>query len=379
MLESELGALFSEIAESEPAMSRVDPQLAHRKGRNRLRRRLAGAAGTPVMAAAVAVVVALTVGAAPPSPAAHPAARPGAPREFGPLDPYLSFGWLPAGLKLVDGDILPQVVAIDGARKIFARSDDWEVSAYAAGKCHLTAQAKGLKCTTEAYGLTAKFDGHAPAVQGHPAHWSGDFLIWQYAPGGWALLTAPFPNVPYKGPKRTPALVRKALRIADNVRYGAATAPLEFPLQLTSLPSQWKLSSVFYQPNAGVLQAIRFALTTGTPDLGADGGLEYQKGMPDFGIQPATPHGSCYRYPKRKNESDKSKVETIHGHLVVVTNFPRPGFPGQSLCTAHAVGLSFYINAQGKKHPVMDLATLFRDHLRILGANPAKWTTQPIR
>jgi hypothetical protein len=360
-------------------MSPTDPRPAYRGGRARLRRRLARVPGTPALAAAIAVVAALTVGAAPITSAAQAATGPTAPGTFGPTDPFLSFGWLPAGLKLVDGDILPQVVAIDGARKMFAGRDDWEVSAYAAGQCHLTAQDKGLKCTSAAYGLNAKFDGRAPDVAGHRAHWSGYWLIWQYAPGGWAFLTAPFPAVPYKGPKRTPKLVRQAVKIATNVHYGAATPTLKFPLQLTGLPSQWQVSSVFYQPAAGVFEATRLALTTGKPDLGADGGLEYQSGIPYFGIQNATPHGSCYRYKKRKNFSDKSKVLTIHGHRVVVTNFPRPRFPGQGLCTAHAVGLSFYINQQGKKHPPMGLVSLFRDHLRILGADPAKWTAQPIK
>ncbi len=376
MIESQLGALFIGIADGEPAMSRVDTQLAHRRGRARLRRRRAGLAGTPVLAAAVAVIVALTAGATPSRPAPSPATGPAAPREFNPLVPYLSFGWLPPGIKLVDGDILRQVVSLDGARKIFD-TRDWGLSVYAAGQCHLTTQARSLKCAPAAYGLTLKIVGRAPAVRGHRAFWAGYALIWEYARGGWAMLNAPFPNIPYKGPKRVPSIERQAVKIANNVRYGAATPPLEFPVQLTGLPSQWQVSSVFYVPNAGVLQASRFALTSGTPDPGADGGLEYQKNLPNFGnIAAATPRGSCYRYKYRKNFSDKSKVETINGHLVVVTDLPRTTF-SQMLCTAHADGLSFYINQDGK-HPPMDLVTLFRDHLRVLGANPAKWTTKPI-
>jgi hypothetical protein len=374
MLESELGALFNEIAESEPAMSRIDPQLAHRRGRSRLRRRVAGMAGTPVLAAAVAVVVALTVGAAP-APAARPAAGPSAPSSFSVLDPYLSFGWLPAGLKLTDGDILPQIVAIDGGRKLFGRPN-WDVSAYAAGECHLTAQAKGLKCTSAAYGgLTAKFDGRAPDVAGHPAHWSGAYLIWQYAPGGWAFLTAPFPEVPRKGAKRTPALKRTAVKIASNVRFGRATTPLLFPLQLTGLPSTWQVSSVFYVPKAGVLTPLRFALNTGKSDPGADGGLEYQKGLPYLDFDALK---SCPRYTFRKGFSDKSKVRIVNGHRVVLTTLPRGSNDySQVLCAAHAGGLSLYLTVQGQ-HPPMTPLTLFRDHLRLLGADPAEWTPKPI-
>ena len=281
MIESQLAALFTRMADGEPAASRVDTQLAHRRGRARLRWRRAGLAGTPVLAAAVAVIMALTVGAAPSRPAPRPATGPAAPREFNPLVPYLSFGWLPPGIKLVDGDILRQVVSLDGARKIFD-TRDWGLSVYAAGQCHLTAQARSLKCASAAYGLTSKIDDRAPVVRGHRAFWSGYYMIWQYARGGWALLSAPFPNVPYKGPKRVPSIERQAVKIANNVRYGAATPPLVFPFQLTGLPSNWQVSSVFYVPNAGVLQASRWALSSSKPDPGADGGLEYQKNLPYF-------------------------------------------------------------------------------------------------
>ena len=29
-------------------------------------------------------------------------------------------------------------------------------------------------------------------------------------------------------------------------------------------------------------------------------------------------------------------------------------------------------------HPAMSVTSLFRDHLRLLGTNPADWTTEPI-
>src|SRR5215470_14292146 len=97
----QLDALFNEIAEREPAMSRIDPPRASRRGRARLRRPWAGLAGTPVLAVAAAAAVALTAGAAPAQAAARPATAPAAPSQFNPLKAYLSFGWLPPGLKLV--------------------------------------------------------------------------------------------------------------------------------------------------------------------------------------------------------------------------------------------------------------------------------------
>jgi hypothetical protein len=39
--------------------------------------------------------------------------------------------------------------------------------------------------------------------------------------------------------------------------------------------------------------------------------------------------------------------------------------------------LSVFISESGK-HPTLSPVALFKDHLRLLGANPANWTKQPI-
>jgi hypothetical protein len=46
------------------------------------------------------------------------------------------------------------------------------------------------------------------------------------------------------------------------------------------------------------------------------------------------------------------------------------------VCAAHADGLSVDIEEFGP-HPSIGVASLFR-HLRLLGANPANWTSNPI-
>jgi hypothetical protein len=378
MIESQVRALFAETADGEPVLSRVDAPLAHRRGRARLRWRRACVAGTSVLAAAA--VVALAVGAGPVRPGAGPpAAGPAAPRQFNPLVPYLSFGWLPAGNKLVAGGTRPKVAYLTAGRTPDARST-WDLVVYAAGQCHLTGPAGELKCSTpDLEGLTARITGRAPAVRGHRAFWAGPYLVWQYARGGWAGLSLPFP---YDSPKlsnaaKREAAKRDAVKIADHVRYGAATPPLVFSVQLTRLPSQWRVSSVYYLPDAGVLRASRFALGTGNPDLGADGGLEYQTNLPYLMIDPASRKGYCYRAPNRKNSSERSTSETINGHRVVVTHQVLGTLPRQDLCAAHADGLALYISQFGA-HPPINLASLFRDHLRLLGTNPANWTSKPI-
>jgi hypothetical protein len=354
-------------------MSRIDPRRAYRRGRAGLRRCWAGLAGTPVLAVAAAAAVALPAGAAPSQAAARPAAAPAAPSQFSPLHPYLSFGWLPPGLKLVYGDITPHLEAIGGGHTLFG-SDGWTVNAYSAGQCHLAAQAKSLTCAPKLGGITETIDGDAPAVDGHHAYWSGSFLIWQYAPGGWATLTVPFPNGSSKGPHRAPALVRRAVKIASNVRYGKTTPPLMWPLRLPGLPSKWRVSSVLYVPKAGVLTPRRFALTSGKPEPVADGGVVYQDGLPTYDLNSFT---SCIKYKKVKDFSDKSKVKTVNGHRVVLNTLPRPHNYVQTLCAAHADGIALNIRVEEKNPPKTPLA-LFRDHLKLLGSDPARWTRHPI-
>jgi hypothetical protein len=71
-------------------------------------------------------------------------------------------------------------------------------------------------------------------------------------------------------------------------------------------------------------------------------------------------------------------VETINGYRVVLTQrFPGTTLTSQNLCAAHAGGLALFISQFGA-HPPISLASLFRDHLRLLGTNPANWTSKPI-
>ncbi len=392
MSEPQIRALFTEIADREPARSQVDIQLARRRGRARLRRRRASVAGISALATAAVVVLAMGVGPVRLG-SGPPAGRPAAPRQFNPLVPYLSFGWLPPGNRLTAGDARPEVVALVAGRNPNA-PNPWNLIVYAAGQCHLTRPAGELKCSTAALeGFNAQISGRAPAVQGHRAFWAGpapipglppalqrrrarasrgkadSYLVWQYARGGWAGLVLPTANATKLTAAQREAYKQDAVKIANHVRYGAVTPPLVFPAQLTGLPSRWQVGSVYYQPDGRLLRASRFALTTGTPDLGADGGMEFQTNLPYFGvIDPAT----FYR-----NFCPTSGSEIINGYRVVVTNQVAGTLPSETLCAANADGLALNINQQGA-HPPISVARLFRDHLRLLGTNPANWTTKPI-
>jgi hypothetical protein len=331
-----------------------------------------------VLAAGTVVAVVVTVGLAPAHTRPGTAATgngPAAPRQFNPLVPYISFGWLPAGKSLVMGGVRRTVVSIEAGSKPYS-AHGWDLNVYAAGQCHFTPAAKTLKCGT-APAEGPNIVGRAPAVRGHRAWWAGPSrnwwasagLVWQYARNGWAWLF--LPNMYRYSPQQIKAVKRNAVKIAGHVRYGAPTLPLVFPAQLTHLPHIWRVSSVVYLRDGRVLRARSYALAASSPSLGADGGLDYQSGLPYFTIDPASRKNPCYRHP------GESVSEIINGFRVVVTHSTAGATPRQDLCAAHADGLTLFVSELGS-HPAIGVASLFRSHLRLLGGNPAHWTQKPI-
>jgi hypothetical protein len=395
MIESQVRALFTAIASSEPGTSQVNTQLAHRRGRARLRWRRAGVAGAPIAAAVAVAAVVLAVGAAAPHRPAGPVSTgPSAPRQFNVLAPYLSFGWLPPGISMVQGGTGRQMVWQTAGHTLapgldWSPATQWSVNVDAAGKCHLTNAPSGthtsstaprpgpsvppgtreLTCSTPAQkGNPIAITGRAPAVGGHRAFWGGahTYLVWQYARNGWAEMSLPFI---LNNPAKRAAAQRDAVKIASQIRYGAATPPLLFPVQLTNLPSRWRVSSVTYQPYGKALRARSFSLGAGPPDLGFDGGLQYETGLPYFIIDRATRRtNGCYADPHH------STKEVINGYRVVVTDDRIPG--RHDLCAGDAHGLSLYISLFGA-HPAISVADMFGHHMRLLGRNPANWTSKP--
>jgi hypothetical protein len=169
-------------------------------------------------------------------------------------------------------------------------------------------------------------------------------------------------------------LAGQALKIARHVRYDVPT-PLVFLARFSGLPRQWQVHNVsFYVPDGGLLRADQYMLTTGSsrfhPRVGDTGiwtDAAYISVSPALRKSTCTPHD-----PATKNTS-----EIINGYRVVLKRFRIGGVPVQELCGAHAGGLALDIQVFGA-HPSIDVASLFRDHMRLLGTNPANWTTKPI-
>jgi hypothetical protein len=249
----------------------------------------------------------------------------------------------------------------------------WDASVYAQGRCHLTSHASNLSCPGPALtGVTVRLSGPAPAVGGHRAFWARAGLVWQYARGGWALLDAPVPSNTTL--RHDPRLRPLAIRVARHLRVGAATPHLVFPAQFSRLNSQWRVGETHYFAEAGALQAQDYTLLSGTshflPHVG-DTGI-WTNGAYVLGHK-APGNGTCAPHdPSTRNHS-----EIINGFRVVVKHGAIGGVTEQELCSAHADGLWFDIQAFGS-HPPIGVATLFRHHVRLLGPNSAKWTENPI-
>jgi hypothetical protein len=379
MIESQVRALFNQLAEGETGPPRVDTQLLLRRGRARLRWRRACVAGAPVLAAATtaAVVLVMAVGPFRVGPGAVAAGGgPAAPRQFDPVIPSVSFGWLPAGESLYSGETRPtQAFLAAGPRGSLPQ---WGLNVYARAQCRFAPSPGALQCPYQGLDATAaqfKSTGRAPAVDGHRAFWARASLVWQYARDGWAALTWPGSAPGVRTPRQvTVTTQREAIKIAGHVRFGAATTPLLFPAQLSGLAARWQISDVYYEPYARVLRAESYMLTTPTSRyLRHVGDLGVWTNAPYIEIHPAPRSGTCTPHdPASKNTS-----ETINGYRVVVKRMPIGGVPQQELCAAHAGGFWLSIIEFGA-HPSIEAASLFRHHMRLLGINPANWTSHPL-
>ena len=196
MNEDTVRTLLADVAGAPEPSSRISIEAARKTGRRRQR---AARAICSVAVAVVAVGGALTVphlrlAAAPASaggpsagtrPAtqvgsaapAHPAAP--APQRFNPLRLSANFGWLPSfwGEEGASVTVTPTftVVNLVHGQTLKVSPRGWYPD-------------PTLYASTRGTFPRAATDPKAPAVNGQPAYWDGDGLMWQYAPGAWAYL-----------------------------------------------------------------------------------------------------------------------------------------------------------------------------------------------
>ncbi len=366
MLERALTELFDTQAAEEPPPIRASIPDAVRIGRKTGRRRLAIAFGTPLVAAVAVLAIAAATVLSHPSPSqpvqhSKPShSLPLAPAHFNPLVPYVSFGWLPLGAAAK--------AVSDGLSTVFMNAvgpgqTSWQLSVFARDDC--TLQAALLSCRDLASLQDPRATQNAPNVDGFPAYWDfPDMLMFEYARGGWATLAVHGP-----GGQADNAARATAVHIAQALRFGAASGPVWFPAQVTGLPSGWAIRSVLFSyskqgPVAGLYQIATGALLSAPWFDSTD--------IPEIMIVPASQQaGSCPATPGQAQQT------TLNNYPVTILQIPAGQEPAeQSLCTTDADGLAVSIVIAGNNPPI-SVSQLFT-RIRLLGPDPADWTTKPI-
>jgi hypothetical protein len=382
VLESDLRELFERQADTALLPPPISVPAARRIGRARLLRRRAGVIGGPVLAIA-AVVAVLLVNPFAATPRQPPPGNglPAAPDRFNPLVPYAAITWYPF-------------------RPLVAGSNDWrttlmlrasspspagatQVVLYAAGWC--TLKSANLTCGSATAGTRAEMtvSGQAPDVQGQAAYWArftgGNLsrlraltdirraLVFQYGRGGWAVVQS----------TGTPG---DLLRVAASLRYGQ-TAPVRFPFQLTGLPRAWSdvLYAAFVQPAPGEQEPTHDELVLGSPANRP--GTPLREPLTIATVNQTTPGPQCrtkaVNGPNAGQTSPPGPCPSsvIGGYRVYLNSPPVKG--AQTLFGPDADGLYLYVQADAAGAPLSPAAVLAH-HLRLLGPDPANWTTTPV-
>jgi hypothetical protein len=378
-------ALMERLSETEQPPSRVDIGLARQRGGTLLRRRRWGLAGIPVLAAAAVVAVILGVGVitgrnggpgilpTPPAAAAH--------HRFNPVAPYAAFGWLPDGIPLAassPGSTPTQLQLTAGS----AARGQFMMSVWAPGTCNrdavqvLAALRRHhhplLDCTQDdGSGWAANLGRAAPAVAGRPGFgFDGHGLAWEYAPHAWATL------VVYRRGDAIPSAT--IVKVAAHVRYAASAQPsVKFPFALTGVPASWRVMSANWAATADGLLGARSNLegiytVVGPPHGRVTGVIGQIVIMPGKSRCPFF-HGS-------RNSSQRV---VLGGVTAIVTHYTDTGVRAyQGLCIAETDGLHvFFLEFPGPGHTGLafgGVTGVFLHHLRLLGPDPASWTTRPL-
>jgi hypothetical protein len=385
--ETRLAELLNEQATREQPPARVTVTAAIERGNSRLRWQRGGLVCTAALTGAAAVSIAL--GAPVPfvghwtaqnSGTAHRAAASGPSAQTGSL-PVLrtdaSFGWLPAGEHLTSGSesdkyALMNITAGKGNKVL-----EWTLTIWAPRLCALRGSVnEELLCQFGAGVAPANYrlDGRAPSMHGREAFWVSDRnsrqeITWEYAPGAWAQLESP----PCCSAVANRQPVAALLRIAREISFGAASGqPIRFGVQLTDVPSAWKVRAVGYGAKDGSLLGT-------SADLTGDHGARTETGF-DIMMGGAGNADPCW-----SSASSATKRIVLRGYDVQTTTNPvPPNNPSQAyeLCAPDVHGI-----APDTTATAIDITTgedsgrtpaeLFL-HMRLLGTNPADWVTNPI-
>jgi hypothetical protein len=381
-------SLLASITDPPEPASQVSIAAARRRGRRRQRRRQAGAGALAVVAVAAAVAVPRVVlphdagrsqvSASPsgsPAPAGNRPAMPAAaPAAFNVLVPYAAFGWLPAGYSEARIPLSMTGLLNSGPTEV----DRTAVAANGA-MISLSVDAR-TACATDSC-PPAGTSGKAPDVNGRPAWWilDGRGITWEYAPAAWADVRITARLKGSAASKRAdrlapapPATRDLALKVAGAVKYAQRT-PLVFDVRLdSSLPAGWSLQEMGFHVVDGHLLADDVAAgpaadpsalsVSATRPLGY--GCDYVSGQSTY----LTRYGVNWEY------------RVLDDHIAKNV---------EMLCSMQAIDgldLNIYLDMapeQAGAAPLPGSSQLggafgVYTRLRLLGTNPADWTTDPL-
>jgi hypothetical protein len=356
MNEDTVRTLLADVAAVPGPPSRISIEAARKTGR---RRQWAARALASVAVAAVAVGGALVIprlgfAAAPAGPkgtavgarpAAHmkPAAPAAAPAQFDPLELSANFGWLPSFWNEEGASV--------------EETPTFTVVNLSHGQT-LKVSPRGWYPDTDLYASTrgsfprAGTDPKAPAVNGQPAYWDGNGIMWQYAPGAWAYLYG-------AGNTQTPVGRTLDEQIAGKVRFGQSR-PLYTPFRLThGLPTGWQATETDSVMANGRLLVWQL-----------EAGPAAKPGV--LTITKDTHAGTCGVQPPPQSTLTTGGIRWAYYYS------SGPG-GDQAVCAPKSIDggyLSMYYYWRGHAQ-ALNLASLARS-TKFFGPDPAGWTTQPI-
>jgi hypothetical protein len=372
MLDQMIKGALDQMAGADQPAPRVSIAQAMRQARVQRRRQRLTAAGAPVLAAGAALAIALTgvIGggsARSLGPAEGGVGRRVAPRTFNPLRPYAAFGWLPGGLeKRAGGTFGRTYLELAGEAQAGRITTPVLLNAYTSGECRVTRGSLGCPPSgLHVAPIPLVLGQRVGLVNGQAAYWlppartsslglRPGTLAWQYARGGWAV-------------EQTYNDLHTALKIARNIRFGpTAGSIIRFPVQLTDVPADWQINDVGTSSLNGVQYASSFIVTAGTVnDL--MGNTPTETPQVDAGPGGRNACAGLMYY--------KTTTDVINGYAVSVANDEK-SWPQHELCANDARGVFAWIITGD--HPPISPVNLFAHHLRLLGPDPARWTTRPI-
>jgi hypothetical protein len=362
MTEDTVRTLLADVASVPEPPSRISIEGARKTGRRRQwAARVIASGGVAVLVAGGALILPhLRLAAAPdsatgpavgarnaapvkPAASVRPAAPAPAPTQFNPLELSASFGWLPsfwnsAGASVEETPTFTVVNLVHGQTlKVSPRGWYPDPTLYS---------------STRGSFPRAATDPKAPPVNGRPASWDGNGLMWEYAPGAWAYLS---------GAGNVQTATGRALdeEMASKVLFGQQQ-PLYTPFQFThGLPTGWQATQTDSVLTNGRLLVWQLEAGPAAKPVALTIADDPQGGVCD--LQP--PQSTL-------------TAGGIHWDYYDSTG---PG-ADQFICATTRVDGRGYLNMYyfWRGHAqALNLASLVRS-TKFFGPDPSGWTTQPI-